>query len=931
MPGRTLTRHVAASAQVLFSSLLIHLSGGRIETHFHVFGSLAFIAFYRDWKVLLAPTAVIAIDHLWRGLYWPQSVFGVLTPSAWRAFEHAGWVLFEDVFLGYSCVLSLRDMRAAANREAELLKANALRSDLISRIKTTTTALNQFGIVTETDPKGKITYVNDKFCEITQYSRDDVIGKTHRVLNSGHHDKAFFQDMYATISSGRVWRGEIKNRAKDGSYFWVDTAIVPFTDDSGAIEKYMAIRVDVTDLEEARSQAESASKIKSEFLATMSHELRTPLNGVIGMIELLLSTDLESKQKRYTWLAKTSADALLTLINDTLDFAKIESGKLHLETIDFDLWDSIAVALDSFSTQCETKGIELASRIHPGVPRRVIGDSGRLQQILRNLVGNAVKFTDSGYVDVRVELESADPDGSTIRFVVTDTGIGIDGDKMQTLFSPFTQADSSMSRKYGGTGLGLAISSNLVQLMGGTIDATSKVGHGSTFAFSIRAGKSDVYDQEFNELKKSLAGIRVLGVDDNAINRELLHELFGEWKIWHRIADDGASALQLLRQAEQNGKPFDLVITDMQMPEMTGCDLAEAIRDDPSLQNIRLILLTSSHAAPDSETLGSLGFSSAVYKPVRQSSLIHSMCDALGCGDAVSAAERASTAWAEDSTSPDSPKHQILLAEDDEISGEVAKEVLLKAGFMCEHVKNGQDAFVAATTGQFDLALMDCHMPELDGFDSTRQIRAHEDAHGCVGRNGARLPVIALTANALAGDRDRCLDAGMDDYVTKPFVPDYLIATIRRHLAGCRQSERLLQPLGEIQVGGVPDSCAIDVESLLDRWGGMHELLTGVLDKFETEAQAAMAELTEAVGSSDRSRIREIAHKLKGASGYAGASHLQELALQMEQAVDHDGTDSLGELLSAMQSATRDCIDGIPAARRTIEEDRAGSDRRLSA
>ena len=527
----------------------------------------------------------------------------------------------------------IRDMTAHQQAEEALrLRDTALQ-----------TAAN---VVVMTDRQGTITWVNAAFTRRTGYTAKEAIGANPRLLKSGRHHDAFYRRLWETILAGQVWQGEIINKGKDGSFFTEEATITPVLNAAGVISHFIAVKQDVTErntsvqllrqtalkladtnaqleLSTARAnqlaqQAEQANRAKSEFLANMSHEIRTPMNGVIGMIGLLLDTDLTSEQRQFAELANTSGKALMTVINDILDFAKIEARKLDLEVFDLDLRSIMEDAASLLALRAQAKGLELACLIAPNVPLRLRGDPGRLRQILMNLGGNAVKFTSHGEVAIRADLEAEDERTATLRFTVTDTGIGIPQSRINALFAPFVQADSSTTREYGGTGLGLAISKQLVELMGGLMGVESLEGKGSTFWCIVPLMKRLAPATPDTEPVTALAGVNLLVVDDHGTNRLVITTLLRTWGCRYAEAVDGESALAALRAAVQSGDPFQIALLDMQMPGMDGQELARRIKEDPDLQSTVLLLLTPLSQPGNSAPTTAPWFAGSLPKPIHQ-------------------------------------------------------------------------------------------------------------------------------------------------------------------------------------------------------------------------------------------------------------------------------------------------------------------------
>jgi len=643
-------------------------------------------------------------------------------------------------------------------------------------------ALDQHCNVSRTDEEGIITFVNERFCSISKFSHDELMGKNHRVVNSGHHPKEFFGELWRTIKSGQSWKAEVKNRAKDGSLFWSDTTIVPFCDTQGKPFQYIAIRTDITslkrieeELRRAKDVAEQASRAKSEFLANMSHEIRTPLNGIMGMTDLALETELSREQREYLETVKTSSDSLLTVINDILDFSKIEAGKIDLEVADFDVRDSLETTLKTLAVRADEKGLELLCEVAPEVPEVVRGDVTRLKQVVLNLVGNAIKFTNQGEVAVRVQVEAEDGRDLVLRFTVSDTGIGIAEDKREKIFDPFAQADTSTTRKYGGTGLGLTISVRLVRMMGGKIWVESEEGRGSHFHFTVRVGAADRKEIKVGSAAppEILRGVRVLVVDDNGTNRRILEGMLKRWEMRPVSAKGGEEALAQLVAARKAGDAFGLIVTDMHMPKMDGFALVERIRRRPELSTATIMMLTSAGHRGDAERCQKLGVSAYLLKPIRQSELREAIARVLGAREQegkIPLITRFSLGDARDG----SDSLRVLVAEDNPVNQRLIVRLLEKRGHRVVLADNGRQALAALEKESFDLVLMDVQMPEMDGFEATSKIRMREKSIG------SHQTIIALTAHAMKGDREECLARGMDGYLTKPIRPQELDEVLAR-------------------------------------------------------------------------------------------------------------------------------------------------------
>ena len=667
------------------------------------------------------------------------------------------------------------------NRELDLRRQEAettLNELLYSQreqLKLSTAVVHSPSIIFITDIVGNIEYVNPKFTEITGYLPEEAIGRDPKILNSGEQPKEFYKELWKTILEGKEWRGEFYNKKKNGEYYWEYSSISPIRDSYGDITHFVAIKDDITErklneqkLQEAKTTADKANAAKSQFLSTMSHEIRTPMNGVIGMTGLLLDTDLSDEQHRFAEIIHHSGETLLALINDILDFSKIEAGKLDLELLDFDLRTTFEDVAEMLAIRATNANLELICLIDPTVPSYLKGDPGRLRQILTNLAGNAIKFTHKGEIVISVKLESTDDDIILLRFEVKDTGIGIPADRLDAIFAPFTQADGSTTRRYGGTGLGLAICKQLTELMGGEIGIQSEEGVGSIFWFTARFEKaSELPKTSEVPLLTDLSGTKILVVDDNATNRMLISTLLNNWNCRYETAADGETGLVLLREAIAQGEPFRIALLDFEMPGMDGQELGRQIKSDPLLEPILLVMITSLARRGDAGMLEKNGFAGYLTKPVRQKLLYE--CLAVVLGNAV--INKRNTGIVTRHTIAEATKQstRILMAEDNVINQKVVQNMLNKLGYKADVVANGLEAVRALELINYDLVLMDCLMPEMDGFSATAAIRGS----GSKVLNHA-VPIIAMTANAMQGDREQCIEAGMNDYLAKPMKKNEL-------------------------------------------------------------------------------------------------------------------------------------------------------------
>ena len=700
-------------------------------------------------------------------------------------------------------------------------------------------------------------------------SPDEAIGKTDADVFSEEHARRALADEREIMRTGQPIVAKLERQTwSDRDDIWVSTTKMPLRNSDGRIVGTFGISRDVTqlkqtqkELERARDAANAASRAKGDFLANMSHEIRTPMNAIIGMTELLLDTDLTPTQREYLQMVLESGDALLELLNDILDFSKIEAGRLELERVPFDIRDALGDTLKSLALRAHSRGIELAFSIDSSVPFAVQGDVGRLRQVIVNLVGNAIKFTEQGEVVLEVRAETQSDSECVLRFSVRDTGIGIPAEKQQQIFEEFQQADSSTTRRYGGTGLGLAISARLVQMMGGRLGVESEPGRGSTFSFSATFGITDVAPHDHRMRSVVLTDTRVLIVDDNATNRRILFDMLTNWGLKPTLATDAREAFAYLQEAARGDDPCGLVLSDVNMPDVDGFEMAAWIRDEDTLASTPMIMLTSAGRPGDADRRSSLSINAHLLKPVKQSELFDAIVTVLG-------ASSAETAPVEEvpSTVPALQSARVLLAEDNPVNQRLAQGVLEKLGCHVTIAENGNQAVAAWSAHQFDVLLMDVQMPEMDGIEATAEIRRLEQTLG------RRTPIVAMTAHAMTGDRERCLEAGMDDYLSKPVRLHKLRAKLLQVLGegGGAQSDKLMN--------ADPNSL-VDWDDALDGTGGDRELLVAVIDAFLEELASLMPLLRKSVRVRDAEEVKRTAHSLKGsllsvgAKGPAAAAH----------------------------------------------------------
>jgi len=630
----------------------------------------------------------------------------------------------------------------------------------------------------------------------------------------------------------------------------------------------------------ARDEALRASQAKNTFLANMSHEIRTPMNGVLGMTSLLAASELSPRQHDWVQAIQASGDALLTVINDILDFSKIEAGKLVLETVDFELPNLVEDVTSLLAARAQGKGLELLSDIAGDVPRNVCGDPGRLRQVLTNLLGNAIKFTERGEVVVRVATSARAQDRITLRFTVEDTGVGIAPDAMEHLFESFSQADSSTTRNYGGTGLGLAISRQLCQMMGGTIEVDSKPGKGSTFRFTVQLGWDGQRAADDTSQHLDLSQIRVLVAEGNATAREILVRQLRNWGVTAAAAPDGGRALDMLSAAAQAGDPFGLAILSGNLPDTPGVALARVIRAQPALACVRSVLFSSMvERGADGVNFAELGIVGHLSKPVRRAQLYDCLAAAAGARAPQRSLPRRRSVQREEHSDL-----RILVAEDNLVNQKVTLHLLEALGLHAQLAQNGREALEAISQAPYDLILMDCQMPGMDGFTATTKIRAQEDPT-------QRTVIIALTANAMQGDREKCIVAGMDDYLSKPLRAEELEAVLQRWLPGDlgRLSDDPADAAAAEPLQPVPP---VELEQLLSIFGDEHEALCNTLSLFLKMTRSKLAVLEAAISAGDHTTVETMAHDIKGSSMNIGAEELAQLSRQLEQAAQA-ATDTL--------------------------------------
>ncbi|MEO5804530.1 MAG: response regulator [Verrucomicrobiota bacterium] len=796
----------------------------------------------------------------------------------------------------YIGILAVTNMLLAA-AATERQRAEEARRQSADRFRVVASATND--AIWDWDLVTNVVWRNEGMHTLFGYAENKVgreMNWWYEQIHPDDKDQVVFSLWQFIKSDDKLWSAEYRCRRNDGTYASVLDRAYLTRDDNQRPVRVIGATMDITErksieaaLAKARDAALSAARQKSEFLAKMSHEIRTPMNGVIGMTGLLRDTPLNPQQRDFADTIHSSADSLLTIINDVLDFSKIEAGKLTFEIHDFDLHESVESTLELLAGEAHQRGIELAGSVDPNTPTCVRGDLGRLRQVLTNLVSNAIKFTDKGEVVIHAALENETETQLTVRFEVTDTGIGIAPQAQALLFQSFSQADSSTTRKYRGTGLGLAIAKQLVQMMSGEIGVVSEVGRGSKFWFTVKLEKQTRAMAAVDT--HQLINKRVLIVDDNATNREILHHQVVAWKMRNDSAAQGNSALEQLRCAAADNDPYDIAILDLQMPEMDGLALARAIKSDPTISKTRIIILSSLGQSLDENTLRAAGIDECLFKPVKQSRLFENLNAILSEGFQNGFSENILNSTQSNSSAvPQTSPVRILLAEDNSVNQKVAVGQLHKLGYTVDVAANGLEVLKTLEQIPYDIILMDCQMPEMDGYETTRKIREREQECAAKGKKTPPIHIIALTAHAMKGDRDECLQAGMNDYLSKPVSESEMRAALQRwrphKTAETAFYRRTLEtpPSGlDFAAASLGQQTPVDLKRLKEVSFDDAEKLRKLMELYFEQADQLVEGLGKAVQNGSVEEVQYFAHKLCGASFNCGMTAIVPSLRELER------------------------------------------------
>jgi PAS domain S-box-containing protein len=792
--------------------------------------------------------------------------------------------------------VQVRELKIVVEMALYNAKLNTDRKQIDEELRKRSLAVNQSAsIFVITDLDGIIEYVNPAFSRITGYSSQEVIGKSTKILKSGKHPSRFYQKLWETILSGETWKGEMVNRKKDGKLYWEFAIISPVKNPDGKITHFVAIKEDISERKEMESQllaakkiAESANKAKSEFLAKMNHEIRSPMNGIIGMIEVLLDSDLSGEQRESAQIAKTSASHLLSLVNDNLDYSKIEANKLKLEKIKFNLRELVEELVDIESYQIKLKKLTFLYDIHQDVPINLIGDPVRLKQILINLISNALKFTDQGTISFQISLQSDQVAKTILKFEIEDTGIGISDSKQKDLFELYTQIDNSTSRKYGGTGLGLAICKQLVELIGGKIGVNSTEGKGSCFFFTAVFEKQATTEIEQSFSYQNINAAKVLIADNSQISQNIITRQLSNHGALCQTCNDFKDVIFLLLSGIESDDPFQLVIVDRNIGD--GFEiLGRSIKESKRLNEIPLVLLTSFGNKGEAVQAKNAGFSAYLPKPYKLGLFLKCLDNLLnnvninGISDQDDLITQYSLREEIQQEVLDIQKdYHILLVDDSVVNQKIGSNALKKLGYNSTIANNGKACIALLEQNSFDLILMDCQMPIMDGYQTTKKIRTSTSI-----QINSNIPIVAMTADNSEESRDVCLQKGMDDFIVKPFVLKELGNTIQKWLPTEENKNNQWNKKGdtktETKIKNQDDKQIFNKSLMMNRLVDDINIVKTVIEAFLKDSPQQIDLLVKHTEAADYINAKKLVHAIKGTAGNIGAEELYELAVDMEK------------------------------------------------
>jgi len=769
-----------------------------------------------------------------------------------------------------------------------------------------------------TDRRGRIQYVNSRFCEKTHYQAEEVLGKNPRILKSGSLPRSFYQELWQTILSGKIWRGDFLNKTKDGNQYWERASISSIMDDSGEITHFIAIKEDITEqkkLEEellqAKVEAENSNKARGDFLANMSHEIRTPMNAIIGLTHLALQTDLMPKQKDYLQKISLSAQSLMGIINDILDYSKFAAGKLTMENIQFNLWEVMEDVITILHSKAEEKGLEIVLNVAKAVPMRLMGDPHRLKQILLNLLSNALKFTDIGEVVIRIKMTTPKVNVVQLEFSVKDTGIGMTEQEKGRLFNAFTQADGSTTRKYGGTGLGLVISKQLVEMMGGAIHVKSYPEKGSEFVFTANFGSYDEDDEQYFS-KHNIQNLKVLVIDDNESSRLAFKEILENFGFRVSLAKTGEDGIAQLAFA-QDKEPFDFIVLDFIMPGMDGLETAQRIRKICSEVIIPIIMVTSQHGDDIREAAEECKIHKVLTKPITPSTLFHVIMELFDGEESLLDHSLLDVKLPKEEWGK-LRNARILLVEDNEINLQVARELMEAKDMIVTVAKNGREALQYVKEQEFDGVLMDIQMAEMDGLEATLQIRSNE--------RFAKLPIIAMTADVVVERIESYLAAGMNDCIFKPINIEQMFNTLCKWVQPLsvlpegvqKKKVHIVKPHG-LEIEGIA------IEEGLLRVGGNIDLYQQILFQYLESNEDTISLWQTALQDEDYSFLKKSVHALKGVAGNIGGNEVYLACQSVESSLKGENSEEIAFQMNFLSEKLLVSLEAIKNFRNSIDQE----------